>query len=150
MSRLLAAGTVVASLLGASTAVAQIHDDLGGRQAAVCAADVLDALTESQRPYNPTFHVGLATWFMGCTYYLPPAVGPVLSMMRADLDTIIRHQAAGEDISAPHRAVVCRSWWAIYSSTYRGLIPQFGSGIVADLPTPDEYWAACEAWAEGR
>ena len=145
----LASVVVVLALTLAAPAAAQIQDDLAGRDAAVCAADVLDYLTESQRPYSPAFHVGLATWFMGCTYYLPPAVGPVLDTMRADMETIYRHQAEGEDISAPHRTVVCRTWWAIYSSTYRGLIPKFGNAIVADLPTPDEYWTACDRWVSG-
>ena len=133
----------------AAPASAQIYDDLGGRRAAVCAADLLDALTESQPTDSPTFHVGLATWFMGCTYYLPPAVGPVLSTMRSDIDTIYRHRAEGEDVSGRHRSVVCLSWWAIYASTYRGLIPEFGDGIVGDLPTPEEYSDACGRWVNG-
>ena len=136
---------VLVALLGAP-ASAQIQDDLGGRRAAVCAADVLDYLTESQPPYTPTFHVGLATWFMGCTYFLPPSVGPILSTMRADIETIHRHRAEGEDVSGRHRTVVCRTWWAIYSSTYNGLIPEYGSGVVGDLPTPEAYWDACERW----
>ena len=127
----------------------QIEDDLGGRRAALCAADVLDALTESQSAYTPTFHVGLATWFMGCTYYLPPSVGPILSTMRADIETIHRHREELPDVEGRHRSVVCRTWWAIYSSTYNGLIPEYGSGIVGDLPTPDAYWAACERWVNG-
>ena len=139
---------VLVALLGAP-ASAQIQDDLGGRRAAVCAADVLDALTESQHPYTPTFHVGLATWFMGCTYFLPPSVGPILSTMRADIETIHRHRAEGEDVSGRHRTVVCRTWWAIYSSTYNGLIPEYGSGVVGDLTTPDAYWDACERWVVG-
>ena len=136
---------VLVALLGAP-ASAQIQDDLGGRRAAVCAADVLDALTESQHPYTPTFHVGWATWFMGCTYFLPPSVGPILSTMRADIETIHRHRAEGEDVSGRHRRVVCLTWWAIYSSTYNGLIPNYGSGVVGDLQTPDAYWDACERW----
>ena len=151
MRNVLVVVVVVALALAAplsTPASTQIEDDLGGRRAAECAAGVLDWLTESQPPYPPTFHVGWATWFMGCTYYLPPAVGPILSTMRADIETIYRHQAEGEDVSGSHRSVVCRTWWAIYSSTYNGLIPEYGSGIVGDLPTPDEYWDACQRWVQ--
>ena len=144
-ARVLALALVLVAPLPAS---AQIDDDLGGRRAAVCAADVLDALTESQHPYSPIFHIGYATWFMGCTYYLPPSVGPILSTMRADIEAIYRYREELPDAEGRHRSAVCLSWWAIYSSTYNGLIPKYGSGIVGDLPTPDEYWAACERWLD--
>ena len=149
----LALVAVVAAL--AAPASAQILDDLGGRRAAICAADLLDALTESRPADPPTMHVGLATWFMGCTYYLPPAIGPILNAMQADIDTIYRHRGETpggelEDVSAKHRWALCRGWWAVYASIYRGLIPEFGDGIVGDLPTPEEYSEACERWVRGR
>ena len=147
--RTLVAGVVTASLLSAP-ASAQIQDDLGGRLAAICAADVLDYLTESQRPYSPVFHIGLVTYFMGCTYYIPPSVGPILSTMQADIGTIQRYWEDLPDAEQRHLAAVCYSWWAIYSSTYNGLIPQYGSDIVGGLPTPDHYATACEDWANGR
>ena len=124
INRVVVAVALALVALLSTPASAQIQDDLGGRRAAVCAADVLDYLTESQPPYTPIFHVGLATWFMGCTYYLPPAVGPILSTMRADIETIFQHRGEEEDVSGSHRKVVCLSWWAIYSSTYNGLIPR--------------------------
>ena len=86
---------------------------------------------------------------MGCTYMvLPPSVGTVdpEHQCEADIETIHRHRAEGEDVSGRHRTVVCRTWWAIYSSTYNGLIPEYGSGVVGDLPTPEAYWDACERW----
>ena len=57
----LALVVVALVLVALAPASAQIQDDLGGRRAAVCAARVLDALTESQDPYTPIFHVGWAT-----------------------------------------------------------------------------------------
>ena len=129
-------------------------DDLGGRQALVCANRLLEYLTDlPQQPHDPTLEVGLAVWFMGCTYYLPPAVGPVLNAMQADIEAIYRHRdelPPGWDIAKAHRSVVCGAWAAIYSNTYYGLLPEYGSAPVADLPTPDEQAAACAAWVEGQ
>ena len=96
----------LSSSLRSSPASAQIQDDLADA-APRCVRLMCWTLTESQYPYTPTFHVGLATWFKGCTYFLPPSVGPILSTMRADIETIHRHRAEGEDVSGRHRTVVC-------------------------------------------
>ena len=143
--------TAVVVALVLAVAAPTAAQDLAGRQAALCADRLLGFLTEQpQRPYNPTFHVGLATWFMGCTYYLPPAVGPILDTMRADIETIDRHREDLPDASELHRGVVCGSWLAIYSSTYQWLLYEYGSDIVGDLPAPDARAADCQRWAEGR
>ena len=141
---------VVALTLATPFSALASADDLGGRQALLCANDLLEFLTElDQIPHTPTFHVGLATWFMGCTRYHPPAVGPVLSIMRTDIETLYRYQEELPDVHERHRAVVCRSWSAIYSSTYGWLLYEYGSDLVGDLPTPDVHQTACETWASG-
>lgn len=129
-------------------------DDLGGRQALQCADRVLEFLTEQPpRPPNPTAHVGLGAWFMGCSYHLPPAVGPILNGMRADLEAIDRHREAlpsGVNADGLYRYLVCGAWVAIYSNTYYSLIPEYGSDIVGGLPEPDAHAAGCNRWVEGR
>ena len=128
-------------------------DDLGGRQALQCADRVLEWLMgQPTRPHNPTVHVGLGAWFMGCSYYLPPVVGPILNGMRADLESIVRHREElprATDADGLYRYLVCGAWAAIYSNTYYSLIPGYGSDIVGGLPEPDTHTAACNRWVEG-
>ena len=117
----------------------------------LCANNLLEWLTDQpQHPYDPTFHVGLATWFMGCTYNLPPSVGPILNAMRADIETIDRHREALRDAEARHRGIVCLSWAAIYSSTYALTLYEYGSGPLYGLPTPDVHESACDTWVSGE
>ena len=150
MSRLLAAfGVVVGALAGPAAAQGP---DLAGRQAMLCADDVLAYLTDQPHgAYSPVFHLGLARYFLGCTYPpLPPSVGPILSTMQADIDTIQRYRDELPDAPRHHREAVCYSWWAIYSSTYQWLLYEYGSDIIHGLPEPDTHAAACGTWAEGR
>ena len=144
--RMLAAGAVGAALLAAPA----VADDLGGRQALQCADRVLEWLTE--QPQRPNLHVGLGTWFMGCSYYLPPVVGPILNELRADLDAIERQWEAQPDVDPDEisRYLICGAWTAIYSNTYYGLIPEYGSDAVGGLPEPDVHATACERWVEGQ
>ncbi len=146
--RLAAAGVVALVLALPPPAAA---DDIGGRMALSCADRLLTWLTDQPPPSSPTFHIGLATWFMGCAFWLPPTAGPILDTMRADIETIDRYREEMADGAAKsHRAVVCNSWAAIYSSTYLGLIPEYGSDAVAGLPEPETHQTACERWVEGR
>lgn len=144
---------VVVAVVCAAPADAQ-GPDLAGKEALLCADAVLEWLTEQpQEPYIPTFHLGLARYFLGCTYPpLPPSIGPILDTMRADIEAIHRHQEAlaeaAADVGKLHREAVCYSWWAIYSSTYQWLLYEYGSGVLAGLPEPTAHATECERWVE--